>query len=56
MMAKVSKNAWTRSTTIRKNVVGEIRGKTIVQKRLAGPAPSINVIRGQVSSQSAAVR
>jgi hypothetical protein len=36
MIAKVSKNAWTRLTTIRKNVVGEISGKTMVQKRLAG--------------------
>ena len=41
MIANVSKNAYTTFTTIRKNVVGDRSGNTIVQKRRAGPAPSI---------------
>ena len=38
---KVSKNEYTRLTTSRKNVVGEISGNTNPKKRRIGPAPSI---------------
>src|SRR4030095_12294879 len=41
MTPKVSKNAYTMFTTSRKNVVGDRSGKTIVQNRRPGPAPSI---------------
>ena len=41
MMAKVSKKAYTTLITSKKNVVGDSRGNTMVQKRRQGVAPSI---------------
>src|SRR5450759_4143996 len=41
MMPKVSKKAYTRFTTKRKNEVGDSSGKAMVRKRFTGPAPSI---------------
>src|SRR5690606_35617354 len=41
MIANVSKNATITFTTSRKKVVGDNRGKTMVQKRRIGLAPSI---------------
>jgi hypothetical protein len=41
MIPKVSKNAYTVLITSKKNVIGEISGKIIVQNLLIGPDPSI---------------
>ncbi|MNY70882.1 hypothetical protein D3C86_2091060 [compost metagenome] len=41
MTGKVSKKAYTRLTTSRKKLTGEISGSTRLKKRRTGPAPSI---------------